>query len=274
MTEIRNDTPRSRSGLAAMEVATRAIREAGRTVMENFQREKTVRVKGRGNIVTSVDYLVESGLAEVLRREFPGFGILSEESVQEKGLGEYTWITDPLDGTRNYASGIPHFCTTLALVRGQDVLLGLTYDPLRDEMFHAEKGGGAYLNGAPIRVSPQRTVQDSILGMDMGYNDGKAREALEMVTALWPGMQSLRIMGSAALGLAYAAAGRVDIYFHHHLYPWDIASGILQIREAGGTVTDQTGQPAAWGSRSLVAACQAVHDDFMRRTAGHTWRAP
>ena len=274
MTGLRNEAPRSHSGLAAMDVATRAIREAGRTVMEHFRAEKTVRVKGRGNIVTSVDYMVEAGLADVLRREFPGFGIMSEESVKEAGKGEYTWITDPVDGTRNYASGIPHFCITLALTRGQDIVLGLTYDPLRDELFHAEKGGGAFLNGAPIRVSAQQTVQDSVLGMDMGYNEGRARQALEMVTVLWPGMQSLRIMGSAALGLAYAAAGRVDIYFHHHLYPWDIASGILLLQEAGGRVTDHTGQPIRWDSQTVVASCPAVHDDFMRRTAGLPWRTP
>ncbi|MBI4307654.1 MAG: inositol monophosphatase [Chloroflexi bacterium] len=265
--------PLSRSGRQPLEVATQAIKEAGRTLMKHFLLEKKVRVKGRGNIVTSVDYLVESGLVEFLHREFPNFGILSEESVDEKGTTGYTWITDPLDGTRNYASRLPHFSVTLALVRGEDILVGLVYDPLRNELFYAERGSGAYLNGKPIQVSEQPSVEMSVVGLDMGYDDDKAHLALEMVTALWPGMQSLRIMGSAALGLAYAAAGRLDIYVHHFLYPWDIASGILLVQEAGGKVTDRLGGPVSWRSQGVIAAGEAVHDDFLRRTTGFSWRA-
>jgi len=123
-------------------------------------------------------------------------------------------------------------------------VLGLTYDPLREELFHAIKGQGAFVNGSPISVSKQDSVQASVLALDMGYSEELARKACEMLIFLWPGMQTTRIMGSAALGLAYAATSRVDLYFHHFLAPWDLVSGILLVQEAGGVITQGNGRKA------------------------------
>ena len=123
------------------------------------------------------------------------------------------WIVDPLDGTRNYASGIPFFSLGVGLALDGEVLVGLNYDPMRQEIFHAEKGNGAFLNDEPIRVSERSMVEESILGMDMSYNDEGAVNGLSVILALWPGRQTARIMGSSALGISDAAAGRTDIYY-------------------------------------------------------------
>lgn len=264
--------PRGRSGRGALEVATLASRQAAEILRERFTGEKRVAHKGRGNIVTQVDLEVERRLIELLREEYPDHSIMTEESPGFQGSSPYTWILDPLDGTRNFASGIPYFSVTVALARGEEVLLGIVHDPVRDELFWAEKGKGAFLNGSPIKVSQKETVQSSVLGFDMGYNDEKARQALQMVTALWPGMQTMRVMGSAALGITYVACGRLDLYFHHSLYPWDLASGLLLVEEAGGLITDSSGAAIGYTSKTAVAANPALHADFMRLTTGMPWR--
>lgn len=264
--------PRGRSGRGALEVATLAARQAAEILRERFTGEKRVAHKGRGNIVTQVDLEVERRLIELLREEYPDHSIMTEESQGFQGSSPYTWILDPLDGTRNFASGIPYFSVTVALARGEEAVVGIVHDPVRDELFWAEKGKGAFLNGSPIRVSARETVQSSVIGFDMGYNDEKARQALQMVTALWPGMQTMRVMGSAALGITYVACGRLDLYFHHSLYPWDLASGLLLVEEAGGLITDSSGAPIGYTSKTAVAANPALHADFMRLTAGMPWR--
>jgi fructose-1,6-bisphosphatase/inositol monophosphatase family enzyme len=157
-------------------------------------------------------------------------------------------------------------------VRGEEVLLGLTYDPIRRELFTSVKGSGAYLNGRQIWVGKAASLKESIAGLDMGYHDGRGKEALRLLTDLWPGMQSIRIMGSAALGLAYVASGRLDIYFHHNLYPWDITPGILLVQEAGGVITDRDGKPISTQTGALVAANAAVHKDFLCLSEGSGWR--
>ena len=271
LNELKVDLPRAESGRSALEVASHAAKDGGRIVMDSFNLVKQIEHKGRGNIVTDVDIRVEKMLMEVLREEYPEHGIITEESPSIKSTSGYTWILDPLDGTRNYASGIPVFAMNIALVQGEDVLLGVTYDPARGELFHALKGQGAYANNEPIRVSTKATVQQSVIGLDMGYNDERAKQALRLITHLWPGMQSVRVIGSAALGLAFAAAGRLDLYFHHCLYPWDIAPGILLVREAGGFITDREGGPVSLESQGAIASNEAIHADFMRLSVDYPW---
>ncbi len=264
---------KARSGRTALELATAAVKEAGQLLLDNFYAEKEVHIKGRGNVVTNVDHLVENHVIDLLRREYPTWGVLSEEQPAIiPGADTFTWVLDPLDGTRNYASGIPFFSVALALVQSGQELLGLTYDPMRDELFCAERGNGAFMNHRPIKVSNKRTVPDCILGLDMGYQNEVAGLALKMLGILWPGMQSIRIMGSAALGLSYAAAGRIDLYFHQGMSPWDIAGGILQVREAGGIVTDRHGAAGTYLKGEVIASNREVHADFMARTQGMEWR--
>ena len=205
-----------------------------------------------------------------LRSDPPAHSILAR-SVS----GVSRWIVDPLDGTRNYAWPESHSSrVVVGLALDGEPMVGVNYDPMRREMFHAERGRGAFLNGERIRVSEKTTIEDSILGMDLSYNNEGAANGLEAILTIWPGMQTARIMGSAALGISFAAAGRTDLYFHHQLEPWDQVAGLLLVEEAGGVVTDRTGQRAGLQSDGLVASSSALHAEFMRRTAGLPWREP
>ena len=268
------DELRSTSGKPAIKVAQEVAIKAGEILVDRFHRVKEISVKGRGNIVTDVDAEVESEVFGLLGAEFPEMGLLGEESHGAPPDAGFVWIVDPLDGTRNYASGIPFFSMVVGLALDGEVLIGVNYDPLRDEMFHAQKGKGAFLNGDPIHVSRKSTIEESILGMDLSYNDEGAVNGLDLVRSLWPGMQTCRIMGSSALGIAYAAAGRHDLYFQHQLEPWDQIAGMLLVEEAGGVITDRTGKRARLYSDGLIASNATLHAEFMRKTEGMAWRRP
>jgi myo-inositol-1(or 4)-monophosphatase len=253
-------------------VAIDAARRAGHIIQDRFLTPKTVSFKGPANPVTDVDLAAEQAVLGVLRTEYPHFSILSEESPPLDTGSPFTWVVDPLDGTRNYAAGIPHFCVVVALAYRDEMVLGVTYDPVREELFTAQWGKGAFLNGRPIAVSSKLELAQALLGFDLGYVDEAAGLALDMVRALWPGVQSMRLMGSSALGLAYAAAGRVDLYFHHSLAPWDVASGLLLVQEAGGLVVDRQGQPAALRTPSVIASSPRLIEGFLQATEGLAWR--
>lgn len=264
--------PISVSGRPALEVALATARGAGELVKGRFYTAKEVSYKDNSSLVTDVDLLAEKYIRDALAREFPDISYLGEELGASGGTDGLHWIVDPVDGTRNYAANVPHFAVSLALADGPEVLLGVTYDPMRDETFHAAKGQGTFLNGRPISVSRRTSVAQSIVGFDIGGMDSRALYAFKMVRALWPGMQTVRIMGSSCLGLAYAAAGRVDIYFHHTLAPWDVAAGLLLVGEAGGQVVDRKSRgPANLGSTGLVASSPQLLKEFLRLTRDQEW---
>ncbi len=264
--------PISLSGRSVLEVCVDAARQGGALVSSRFQGDNQVSFKGRADIVTDVDLASEKTILDLLTTEFPGFGILAEESEPVTGESDYTWVVDPIDGTRNFAEGIPHFCLVVALAKGADIVVGVTYDPLMDELFTAQQGQGAFLNGERLTVSSRQEVREAILGFDLGYVDEKAGIALDMIRGLWPDIQGMRLMGSAALGLAYAAAGRLDIYFHHSLSAWDVASGLLLVREAGGQVVDKQGNPSTLYTPSVIASAPRLIEDFLTVTDGTEWR--
>ena len=268
------ELPVSTSGLTASEVARQAALKAGEILLDRFDQPKEISYKGRGNVVTDVDTAVEAAVIALLQQEYPDMGVLGEESAGVRADAGYVWVVDPLDGTRNYASGIPFFSVVVGLALDGDVLVGVNYDPMRQELFHAEKGRGAYLNGERVQVSQKASIEECILGMELSYNNEGAANGLQVILTIWPGMQTARIMGSAALGLSYAAAGRTDLFFHHQLEPWDQVAGILLVEEAGGVVTDRTGRRAGLYSDGIVASSRALHAEFMRRTDGMAWRRP
>lgn len=242
-------------------------------MVDGFGRVGVSHTKGRGNVLTETDLAVERTVKDLLAREYPGHAVLSEETASETRSDGWMWVVDPLDGTKNFSRGIPHFCFTIALCHGAEPLVGLTLQPLLNEEFAATRGQGCTLNGRPASVSGTSTVREGIVAIDMGYDDQRGRRQLELALHLWPGMQSLRIPGSAALGVAYVAAGRWDVFVHADLQPWDLAAGLLMVREAGGVVSDRDGGPATIFSRGIIAAPPAVHDDFVA-LAGHLpWRA-
>ncbi len=264
--------PATSAGRPAMDVIIEAARTAGRIIQDGWNADKQITFKGRADIVTDIDVAAEKAVLEILTGEFPDFGILAEESQPVAGTSPYRWVVDPLDGTRNYAHGVPHFCTIVALADGDEVVAGVIYDPVRDEMFTAVLGQGAYMNGERIGVSESRELSRCLLSFDLGYVDEKAGLALDMVRSLWPGMYSIRMMGTAGLGLAYAASGRVDLFFHHSLSPWDLATGLLLIREAGGVVVDRQGATAGLFSPSVICSSAPLVKEFLSATDGLPWR--
>ncbi len=271
------------SGEGALDVAERAARAAGAIITARLPTnpaspEAAARIglelkDGWNNLVTAVDRAAEDAVLDVLRAGAPTWGVIAEESGRHDGQGSLTWMVDPLDGTRNFASGIPQVAVNVALLDGDEPVIGVTYDPVRDECFSAEAGHGATLNGEPMRVQDVANPEGAVFGFDMGYSGPGGHLLLEMIHDLWPQMQSVRMMGSAALGVAYTAAGRFGIYAHHLVQPWDIAPGLLLVREAGGVVTDLRGGRCMPESGAIVSAGPALHAVFMERTATTPWRA-
>jgi myo-inositol-1(or 4)-monophosphatase len=273
------DLPVSTSGATALQVARRCADEGGRLARGRFRKPQEVSVKGRGNLVTATDVDIEHLIQALLAREYPQHAVLSEETagleVRGSKLEEWMWVVDPLDGTRNYVSGLPLFCVNVALCHQGEPVVAVTHDPLHGETFWAEKGGGAHLSAGSdqlCHVSDKPSLQASVLGFDMGYSDRRAAHMLALLRELWPGMQALRICGSAALGLAYAACGRYDLFVHHYLFPWDLAAGILLVREAGGVITNRDGSPIRIDSEGVVAGAAAAHADFLRLAGSRPWR--
>ena len=256
--------PTGLSGDSALQVARRCAQEAGRIALDSFQKPHEITVKGRGDLLTETDLAVESFLHQAIAEEFPGHGMLSEETAADTATDGWVWVVDPIDGTRNFVAGIPFFCVNIALCHNGDPVVAVTYDPVHDDSFWAEREGGTWLNGRPARASNVNTVAASVLGIDLGYHDERGRAMLQLAHQLFPGVQSLRVPGSAALGLAYAACGRYDLFLHHYLYPWDIAAGILLVREAGGTITNHNGGVARVASRTVLAGAPAAHADFLQ----------
>ncbi len=265
--------PVSVTGRSALEVARACAREAQVLMREAFGNVSVSSVKGRGNVLTEVDLAVEKSVIARLRREYPSHAVLSEETAAETRSDSWMWVCDPIDGTKNFSRGIPHFCFSIALCHQSDPLLGLTLQPLLDEEFSAVKGEGCCLNGAPVTVSERTTVRGSVVAIDLGYDDARASRQLELAGFLWPGMQGLRVPGSAALEFAYLAAGRWDLFLHSDLQPWDSAAGLVLVREAGGIVTGRDGKEATIYTRAIVAATPGVHADFLALAASQPWTA-
>lgn len=266
------DLPTASDGRTAAEVARACAEAASAVIREGYGRASLAGVKGRGNVVTETDFAAEQAVMAILRDAFPAHAILSEETAAGTRSEGWMWVVDPLDGTKNFSRAIPHFGFNLALCHANEPLLAVTTHPLLGDVFEAEAGAGARLNGHPVSVSPAGTLADSVVAFDMGYDAARAARQLELAQRLWPGMQSFRVSGSAALGFAYVAAGRWDIYVHSDLQPWDVAPGLLLVREAGGVVRDRTGAEATLFSREAVAATPGVAEDFAARSAGSQWQ--
>jgi fructose-1,6-bisphosphatase/inositol monophosphatase family enzyme len=236
-----------------IEAAAVAARLAGSLIIGGFRQSHQVKSKGPSNLVTEIDLAAEQSIIASLNESFPGIPVVSEEAdspLISKGL---CWIVDPLDGTTNYVYGIPFFCVNIALVKDSQLQVAITYDPVHNELFTAGVGLGASLDGKPITASTRENLDAAIIGSDIGYHMESARETLGLFRGLREHVLCLRVLGSAALGIAYVACGRLDIYFHRHLYPWDIASGILLVREAGGHVYNWEWNNARLADKRIIA---------------------
>src|SRR5687768_14407183 len=215
-------------------------REAGHILMEKFGRITTVTKKGDINLVTEADLASEHHIIEKIKSYYPKHAILAEESGEAVVIGgdkRWKWIIDPLDGTTNYAHGYPCFCVTLALERDGEIVVGVTFDPTRGEMFAAEKGKGATLNNKPIRVSEAEKLGDALIVTGFPYDFKQRLDFARHLTEFLLRSRGVRRDGSAAIDMAYVACGRFDGFWEEGLNPWDVAAGLLLIEEAGGRVS-------------------------------------
>jgi myo-inositol-1(or 4)-monophosphatase len=227
-----------------MDFATETALLAGEVIRNKFGTITTWKTKeGRGDIVTEVDIESEAVVLHRIREAYPSHNIVTEESGHIVGVeGEPTWYIDPLDGTGNYARGIPFFATTLAVARGNQVLASATYDPLREEMFKAALGLGAYLNDKRLHIEPDDNMEDVSVSISWSRRRKGSELFPRYIERLAPHTSYLRRLGSAALAIAYVAAGRLDAYIQGQINPWDIAAGVLMVQEASGLVTDFDGK--------------------------------
>lgn len=250
-------------------VAIQAAQEAGALALRRFRQPQEIRRKGPADPVTQTDEEAEELIVSTIRRIFPHHEFLGEEGHRAPADAEYLWVIDPIDGTRNYAHGVPFFCTSIALARHGRIVAGVIHDPILKETFHAEAGKGAYLNGQPIHVSHKTKLEDAILSLSLvpAQQVHNAHVALPMLVHLQPVVESVRIMGSAALHLAYVACGRFDVGFQDSVHAWDVLAGVLLVQEAGGIVTDLMGQPMSTSSHDCIVANNASFHSAVLRVA-------
>ena len=247
--------------------ATQIAREAGNVLVQRLGVAK-ITSKGDINLVTEADIAAEELIIERIRSHYPQHGILAEESGEAILVGgkrsEWKWIIDPLDGTTNYAHGYPCFCVSIALEHEAELVLGVVYDPMRDEMFAAERGQGATLNDRKIRVSSVEELSGSLLCTGFPYNVRERPDFAREFTNFTMIAQAVRRDGSAALDLAYVACGRFDGFWEDGLNPWDIAAGALLIFEARGKVTKFNDEPLDIYNEQVLATNGLIHEAMMR----------
>ncbi|MFB3853713.1 MAG: inositol monophosphatase family protein [Vicinamibacterales bacterium] len=257
---------------AYLATAIEAVVAAGRIQMSRFGTHIQIRHKGPIDLVTEVDLATERMLRDLIASRFPGHGVLAEELGRgwERGAEpSHLWIFDPIDGTTNYAHGLPIFCSSLALSIDGRLEVGAVFDPVRDELFTAERGEGAYLNGRRLAVSASPRLIDSLLVTGFPYDvHASAREAVGLFGAFLERARAVRRLGSAALDLCYVAAGRFDGFWERRLNPWDMAAGALLVEEAGGTVTAMDGGPFDLLAGSLLASNGLVHEEMRETISG------
>jgi myo-inositol-1(or 4)-monophosphatase len=249
-------------------VMERAARKAARGLIRDFGEveQLQVSIKGPADFVSTADLRAERTLKAELGRARPDFGFLMEESGATAGRDpRCRWIVDPLDGTTNFLHGIPHFCISIALERDNEIIAGLILDPLRDEMFFAERGAGAFINDKRLRVSARKELADAVIGTGIPFRErGNHPRYLRLLEAIMAKTAGVRRCGAAALDLAYVAAGRFDGFFEYGLSAWDIAAGLLIVREAGGFVGEIDGGTSVLASGNILAANDPLFPQLSR----------
>ncbi|MFO7167616.1 MAG: inositol monophosphatase family protein [Chloroflexota bacterium] len=244
-------------------------RRAGALLRDGLGSTHAVELKSAFEVVTDVDRASEALIVEALAERFPDHTIISEEGGGAERGSEFRWLIDPLDGTNNYAHGFPFFAVSIGLLRGDQLALGVVYDPLRDELFAAERGRGATCNGRPLRVSGTASLAASLVSTGFPYTYSAGGENnLREFDMLQARTQGVRRAGAAALDLAYVAMGRLDAHWELRLSPWDAAAGALLVLEAGGRVTDWRGGPWNPWSEHLIASNGQIHGELVELLRG------
>jgi myo-inositol-1(or 4)-monophosphatase len=252
---------------ALINVMTAAARKAARGLNRDFGEVEKLQVslKGPANFVSAADKRAEDVLRTELLKARPGYGFVGEEGGKQTGTDEtHTWIVDPLDGTTNFLHGIPQFAISIALQREDSIVAGLIYNPVTDELFTAERGKGAFLNDQRLRVAGRQRMADAVVACGLPHlGRGDLAQFRNEFAVIQERVAGLRRFGSAALDLAWVAAGRLDIYWERNLSPWDMAAGILLVREAGGYVSDCEGRDAMMATGDIVAGNETMHRELV-----------
>jgi len=254
-----------------LNIAIRAARNAGDIIQRASENvgQLTINFKTQNDYVTEVDRMAEQEIINVIRTSFPSHGFLAEESGEQSG-DDYVWIIDPLDGTTNFLHGFPVYAVSIALQHTNKLQLAVVYDPLRDELFTAEKGGGAMLNNRKIRVTQPNSLKGALIGTGFPFKSKKNLDAyLGMFSALIGDTAGIRRAGAAALDLAYVASGRLDGFWEIGLQPWDMAAGILLIQEAGGVLTDFSFKDQYFQSGNVIAGSPKMHQLMYKAIEPH-----
>ena len=244
-------------------VLLEALERAGKTVKSAFGKEQRITQKGKFNLVTEIDKAAEEAALEVILKRYPGHSVLAEESPAVKG-SEACWIIDPIDGTTNFAHGFPMCSVSIAFELEGRLEMGGVLDPVHNELFFAERGKGAFLNGKRVHVSKARTPEESLVVTGFPYGRQNNPEAyLAMLQAFLPRVQGIRRTGSAAIDLCYVACGRFDCYYEMGLNAWDKAAGMILVEEAGGRISDFSGGPLLVTGKQNLATNGLVHQDIL-----------
>ena len=252
-------------------LAEETARAAGAILRERFGQPHEIRFKGAIDLVTEADRAAEELIASRLREACPDHELLCEEGSLGAALpSSYRWVVDPLDGTTNFAHGLPTFAVSIALEESGVPAIGIVYDPMRDEMFSARRGHGAALNGIPIQVSSTDALISAILVTGFSYDFAKRAHQADIWRDFLTRVQAIRQTGSAALNLCYIASGRLDGYWERGIQPWDIAAGALMVSEAGGRVSDLAGGAFRTAGREILASNGPLHEPLLAVIARHT----
>jgi len=245
--------------------AIETAREAGQILLERFGRKINVTLKGDINLVTEADLASEKHIIEKIRSHYPKHSILAEESGEAiiESASAWKWIIDPLDGTTNYAHGYPCFCVTLALEQNGEIVIGVTFDPTRDELFAAEKGQGATLNNKPIRVSETEELEDALLVTGFPYDARERENFARHFTGFTYKSRGIRRDGSAAIDMAYVACGRFDGFWEEGLHAWDVAAGVLLIEESGGRISYYDNSEFSIYKPPICASNSLIHAEML-----------
>lgn len=267
--------PKSPSLNQVADTAIRAAHAAGAVLAKHFGRKLKIREKLGAGLVTNADLEAEDAALRILKRKYPGFGILTEESPPEMPRDHGRWILDPLDGTTNFVHGFPMFCVSLAAEWSGEIVVGVVYHPIFKETYLAIKGKGARVNGVKMKVSSTSKLSDSLLTTGFTYRRTETlHQEMEAFERLSGVVRAIRRPGSAALDLAYTARGVFDGFWERKLSPWDVAAGALLVKEAGGIVTDFKSNPFRAEFREILASTPSLHPQLLQAVAPEYCQLP
>lgn len=257
--------------MSELNVAQSAARAGGEVVARYFRDGVTMRSKGTSDLVSDADVEAEQAIVATIRRAFPGHAILAEEEHRAEATAEHLWVIDPLDGTTNFAHRIPHFAVSIGYYRAGQPVCGVIYQPLNGDWFVASRGQGAFHNGQPVRVGPQRSLEEVLVGVGFYYDHGvmMERTLLALRDLIRMKTHGVRRFGTASLDLAFVACGQFAAFFEYELSPWDFAAGRLFVEEAGGRVTTCRGEELPLRKSSVLATNGWLHDDVLRIVSEH-----